>query len=59
MTPSQLKDRRHALRLTQKQAAAALGVALRTYQYWEASADRELPFLVEAGLEKLETERAA
>ena len=37
MTKDDLVARRHALGWTQKQAAAAFGVAPRTYQNWEAN----------------------
>jgi transcriptional regulator with XRE-family HTH domain len=54
LTPKQLKERRHALGLTQKQAASAFGVTSRTYQNWEMGVTRKLPSLLEAGLRELE-----
>lgn len=54
LTPDQLKERRHALGMSQKAAAKALGVAPRTYQNWEMGATLKLPPLLEAALEKLE-----
>jgi DNA-binding XRE family transcriptional regulator len=37
MTPASLKAARESLGLTQTQVASALGVALRTYQVYEAT----------------------
>lgn len=37
MTPSELRQAREALGLTQQQVADALGVALRTYQVYETT----------------------
>lgn len=54
MTPNQLKERRHALGMSQKAAARALGVAPRTYQNWEMGVVLKLPPLLEAALERLE-----
>ncbi len=54
MTSDQLRERRQALRLTQRGAAAALGVKYRTYQNWEMGAVAKLPPLLDAALEKLE-----
>ena len=54
MTPAQLKERRNALGISQKAAAAALGVAYRTYQNWEMGTAKRLPPLLDAALERLE-----
>jgi DNA-binding transcriptional regulator YiaG len=34
-SPTEVKDARHRAGLTQSQAAALVGVSLRSWQYWE------------------------
>ena len=58
LTPAKLRERRHALGISQKAAAAALGVAPRTYQNWEMGTVQKLPPMLEAALEKLEAQTA-
>jgi len=51
--PARLRFRRSFLRLTQAQAAARLGVPVRTFEKWEIGAMLPDPFKQTALLEKL------
>jgi len=42
MTPIEIKQARQSAGLTQTQAGELVGVALRTWQHWEAG-DRKMP----------------